>query len=746
MKTKLNKSYLFAALIISGTYGAQQKPKKDTAKTQNIAEVTLTKKVFKKEADRFVFDVAASPAAKGNTAFGILKETPLVSTTDDKTLTVAGKSSAIIFINGRKSTMNGEALIEMLKTTPAENIQKIEVITMPGSEYNVEASDAIINIVMKKKMTDGLNGNFLLNNTQSYFNMQSASVSLNYRKSKLGISGSISGSDQARAQGYLLKNGKGAYQNTSEGKIFDPNLNLGGYLNVDYELSKKSNIALSWNNWNNKSYDSTSDLFNITTGLNEITGQPETYLSRTINKEDARSYNNSLNLNYELKTDSLGSKLNANISYLNYKRYQRNDNQTYNSNINRDLLDVSSSIKQQTPQLIDSYGATLDYVKKFQKDLTFSLGGSFSQTKTDNNSYFERLNSSGLFETDINQTNHFVYDEKIFGYYLTGEKRFSEKLTTKLGLRLETTDATGNVLNTGQTIERNDTNWLPYASFSYDLKDNHNISYAFTSRMRRPSFWEINPVRNQLTEQNYTQNNPFMKSASIYSHELTYMYKQSYYLILGYSKNNDDSSQIPLQRIDESGKPEIRYIRTNFGDKTQASATLGMQKSFFDKIWTSNLNTGIQRNHIKGFLDRDPLDPQTVFEPYTMNREYYTFFLQSNNNIRLSKNKDLFMTANFFYYSPQLLNIGVLRPLSKLDLGIKKLWNDWTFALDFRDILRTNIVKIDDTDNNGNTLFVQNDNYSRSASISVSYSFGNKKLQKMRQLESANQEIRSRTR
>ena len=117
MKTKLNKSYLFAALIISGTYGAQQKPKKDTAKTQNIAEVTLTKKVFKKEADRFVFDVAASPAAKGNTAFGILKETPLVSTTDDKTLTVAGKSSAIIFFNGRKSTMNGEALIEMLKTT-----------------------------------------------------------------------------------------------------------------------------------------------------------------------------------------------------------------------------------------------------------------------------------------------------------------------------------------------------------------------------------------------------------------------------------------------------------------------------------------------------------------------------------------------------------------------------------------------------------------------------------------------------
>jgi hypothetical protein len=36
-----------------------------------------------------------------------------------------------------------------------------------------------------------------------------------------------------------------------------------------------------------------------------------------------------LNLNYELKTDSLGSKLNLNAAYLNYKRFQYTDNKTY---------------------------------------------------------------------------------------------------------------------------------------------------------------------------------------------------------------------------------------------------------------------------------------------------------------------------------------------------------------------------------------------------------------------------------
>ena len=56
----------------------------------------MTKKVFQRKSDRFVYDVASTPVAKGNTAFGLLKETPLVSSTDDKTLQIAGKGNAII--------------------------------------------------------------------------------------------------------------------------------------------------------------------------------------------------------------------------------------------------------------------------------------------------------------------------------------------------------------------------------------------------------------------------------------------------------------------------------------------------------------------------------------------------------------------------------------------------------------------------------------------------------------------------
>ena len=139
---------LIASLFFSGLIFAQE-TKTDSANTKNIEAVTLTKQVFKKESDRFVYDVSNSPVAKGSTTFDILKQTPLLSTTDDKTLKIAGKNNALIFINGRKTNMDADSLNQFLKNTPAENIQKIEVITVPGSEYQVESSDGIINIILK---------------------------------------------------------------------------------------------------------------------------------------------------------------------------------------------------------------------------------------------------------------------------------------------------------------------------------------------------------------------------------------------------------------------------------------------------------------------------------------------------------------------------------------------------------------------------------------------------------------------
>jgi len=774
LKDKIMKTQiLIAAIFFSGFAFAQEK-KQDTVKTKSIEAVTLTKQVFKKQSDRFVYDVAASPVTKGNNTFDLLKQTPLLSTTDDKTLKIAGKNNAVIYINGRKTNMDAESLTQFLKNTPAENIQKIEVITVPGSEFQVESSDGIINIVLKKKMSDGTSGNMRMTNSQNKYNAANASFSLNYRKDKLGINANLSGGENINPQSYVLRNGNSLSSNESVGNIDDPNKNLGGYLNMDYQLNEKSNLGLSWNTWANKSYNSTINLFNT---IRSYDAENKVYVenyTKSRNKEDARSYNNSLNLNYELKTDSLGSKLNLNAAYLNYKRFQYTDNKTIISDISQNDLRMSRQIIQELPQMINNFSGMADYIQKFKKDFTVSVGGNYNRTKTDNDTKNSNLdyaydkNGQLINIQNTLSPNHFIYDENIYGFYLTFEKKFSDKFSGKVGARYEITHSLGTSDNASpeyRRIEQNYKNLLPYLTFNYAINDKNNISYAFSSRMRRPSFWELNPVRNILTEDNYTQNNPFVKASSTYNQELTYMYKNSYFLILNHSYEKDQITQVPLQRdilkprLDDMGNPvkdangevimdprkQLRYIRTNFGDKQEMSAMLGVQKTFFKQYLTTNFNIGFQHNINNGSLSVDPTSGD-VFPAYVNKRRSTSLTIQTNNTIRLDKNKTWFLGVNYFYVDKQQIELGVLKNLMSLDLSIKKNWNDWTFAVNVNDVLRTNVVEIEDYQSNGNYNYIKNDTYRRSVTVSLTYNFGNQKVKKVRTIEGASDDIKSRTR
>lgn len=749
------KRILLSIVIIFGTCAAAQEKKSDTVKTKSIEGITLTKQVFKKQSDRFVYDVAASPVAKGNTTFDLLKQTPLLSSTDDKTLKIAGKNNAIIYINGRKTNMDADSLVQFLKNTPAENIQKIEVITVPGSEFQVESSDGIINIILKKKMSDGLNGNMRMSNTQNKYNSSQASLSANYRKNKLGISASLSGGENIEPQTYTLKNGTATTSNESVGDVDDPNKNIGGYLNIDYQLNDKSNLALSYNTWTNKSDNATVDLFNT------VRTEKETKYTWSKNRENTRSYNNSLNLNYELKTDSLGSKLNLNAAYLNYRRFQKIDNQTFLSDVNMDVKKRTMQVLQSLPQIINNFSGMVDYIQKFKNDLTVSIGGNYNKTKTDNDSKNITYSYDPLLAPDP-RPNHFIYDENIYGAYITIEKKLSDKISGKVGARYEITNSLGTSDNAPtealKKIERNYNNLLPYLSFNYAVNDKNNISYSFSSRMRRPSFWELNPVRNILTEANYTQNNPFVKASSTYNQELTYMYKNSYFLILNHSYIQDAITQVPLQGypVSPDGKvgenPVLRYIRTNFGNKQEMSAMLGLQKSFFKQYWTTNFNIGVQHNINNGSLDTDPTTGDKFRNEkgedivYTNKTKSTSLLIQTNNTIRLDKKKSWFFGINYFFVDKQQIELGTLKSLMSLDLSIKKMWNDWTFAINANDILNTNIIKIEDQQDNGNYNYIHQNRYNRNVMISMTYNFGNQKVKKVRDIEGASDSIKNRTR
>jgi iron complex outermembrane receptor protein len=89
--------------------------------------------------------------------------------------------------------------------------------------------------------------------------------------------------------------------------------------------------------------------------------------------------------------------------------------------------------------------------------------------------------------------------------------------------------------------------------------------------------------------------------------------------------------------------------------------------------------------------------------------------------------------------------LGQLKPLGSLEIGIKKIWKDWTFVGTVDDVLNTNKVIINDPQQNGNYNYVNIYNYPRQLNISVSYNFGNKKIEKIRDFNNASDDIKNRT-
>ena len=732
-----------AAVLTIAFFNAQQ-VKKDSASSKEIQEVTMTKKVFQKKADRMVFDVANSPIAKGTTGFDLLKETPMVSSTDNATLKILGKNASIIYINGRKSNMEPEAVIEMLKNMPSENISKIEVITMPSSEFQVEGNQGIINIILKKKPTDGTNGNIRFEDNQGYFNNPSGSITLNYRKNKLGISGNVNSGKYTQQQYYILSNGNDSYKLTSEGTVTGPRTYLGGYINFDYEINDKQNIGFSYNHRDRWGNNFRSNLYNETT---EYSGGNSTITERTIteNLTKDNSKNDAFNLNYELKTDDKGSKLSLSSSYLHYNKTEDNNNSTITLDENKNEVSVDSRFMQKTPLIINNYGFQADYVQKFKKDYTLSFGGSYNSTKTDSDTYYENLiPPSGR---DDDQSNHFIYTEKITGLYVTLEKSFGEKLSTKIGSRFENTNANGNVMDKNLEVKRNNNNFLPYVSVNYTPTQNHNLSYSFSSRVARPAFWALNPARIYLTKVNYIQNNPFTKSEIYYNNELMYIYKNSYFVTASYNYTSNAAEQIPLHGVNKDGENVLAYIRSNYGDKQEIGLTFGMQKQFFKGIWSANHSLTLGHNIYKGSVDGDPTDTHNLvtFKKNTIDRSANYFQFQMSNNIRLSAKKDWFLGINYFYLSPLQIEIGELRPIQSADISVKKIWNNWTFNLQLRDAFGTNKNKIYGEDGSGNYNTVNQNQYNRQLVFTATYNFGNQKLQKVRKAEGANEDIKNRT-
>ena len=152
-----------------------------------IDEVVVTGQLIRREADRFVMDVANAPAAIGKDGVELLKLAPGIWIDGEK-ISVNGKTGPKVYVNDRELHMEPQQLLSYLASLRADEIRKIEVVPQTGADYDADSSGGIIRITLKKRRERGTEGSVsLTGRTSEREKMLAPRVNVNHHSGRFDL-------------------------------------------------------------------------------------------------------------------------------------------------------------------------------------------------------------------------------------------------------------------------------------------------------------------------------------------------------------------------------------------------------------------------------------------------------------------------------------------------------------------------------------------------------------------------------
>ena len=134
----------------------------------------------------------------------------------------------------------------MIKSIPASNIKKVEIIANPDSKYEANNKNGIINIILKNNENEGVKGSISASTNQSYYNSQYGSGFLSYSKKKVNITSgvNIDNTKNFSRFSYLYNNIPANQQTQIQSNTIDKSKNYSYFINSDFKINEKNNIGL----------------------------------------------------------------------------------------------------------------------------------------------------------------------------------------------------------------------------------------------------------------------------------------------------------------------------------------------------------------------------------------------------------------------------------------------------------------------------------------------------------------------
>ena len=224
------------------------------ATTLKPAEVTAERAQTQLQVDRRVYNVDKDLNVRGGNGLDVMKNVPGLSVDADDNVQLRNGSPQIM-VDGRPTALT-------LDQIPADEIERVEVITNPGVAFDASSSGGIINVVLKKSTRPGYNGQVQVNAGSNGRYGGNANLNVKDGRWAWTLSGNASVNDN-RTQSSTLRDtyGEGsllaAFRQT--GTTRNKRMHYGGRLGAEVKVSNRSTITFS-GNARGRGYESGDDL------------------------------------------------------------------------------------------------------------------------------------------------------------------------------------------------------------------------------------------------------------------------------------------------------------------------------------------------------------------------------------------------------------------------------------------------------------------------------------------------------
>lgn len=520
-----------------------------TSKQLNEVAVTAVKPLMEQQVDRIAYNVSADPEAKAIDALDMMRKVPLLTVDANDNIQLKGSGNYKILVNGKESALFAHNPADVLRSMPATNIVRIEVITTPPAKYDAEGLTGIINIITTKNADQGYNVNI---NTR-YNTVWGPGVNLNptIKAGKFGFSG------------YM---GLGSHK-----RVTNPYHNSETFLADQSVLTQTGNSSFNGNyKYFSGEFSYEIDTLNLLTATvdynSEHNGQDGSGLTQTVlnNHITQQYYQSNPNTN-----DNSG--IDATINYqLGFKK-------------SKDQLLTLSYQYSNSPGTINSATMFTDTIKyPFPNFRQYNNSGNRTQTvQVDYAQPFKHISLEagvkGIFRNNYSNfsedtldnktndyvlnpelTNDFNYHQDVYSAYNSYQLKL-DKWTGKAGLRFEETTVDANFAAGNPPINNSYSNLIPSVYLQRQFKGS-SLSLGFTQRIQRPDITQLNPYTDSSNPQFVNIGNPNLKPELDNVFELNYSRFSTGSINAGLSYSLSNNS---IQNVSTPGTAEIKGVKQN---------------------------------------------------------------------------------------------------------------------------------------------------------------------------------------